>query len=94
MILALTVISALAGLLLLGVIAYYAWRISGHLDRIGGSPTSYLAKIRMEVRAIEQETGLIGPEVSRLNQNLRRLASDLQANREVVVRALGRRTSG
>ncbi len=94
MILALTVISALAGLLLLGVIAYYAWRISGHLDRIGGSPTSYLAKIRMGVRAIEQETGLIGPEVSRLNQTLRRLASDLQANREVVVRALGRRTSG
>ncbi|MER3397769.1 MAG: hypothetical protein C4315_12560 [Chloroflexota bacterium] len=92
MILVLTVVSALAAILLLGVIAYYAWRISGHLDRIGGSPTSYLAKIRMGVRAIEQETGLIGPEVSRLNQTLRRLVSDLQTNREVVIRALSRRT--
>lgn len=93
MILVLTVGSALAALLLLGVIAYYAWRISGHLDRIGGSPTSYLAKIRMGVRAIEQETGLIGPEVARLNQTLRGLALDLRANRQVVVRALGRRSS-
>lgn len=92
MILVLTVVSALAAILLLGVIAYYAWRISGHLDRIGGSPTSYLAKIRMGVRAIEQETGLIGPEVSRLNQTLRRLVLDLQTNREVVIRALSRRT--
>jgi hypothetical protein len=88
MILVLTVVSALAAVLLLGVIAYYAWRIAGHLDRIGGSPTSYLAKIRMGVRAIEQETALIGPEISRLNQSLRQLSSDLLANREKVVRAL------
>ncbi len=84
----LTLISAIAAVILLGVIAYYAWRISGHLDRIGGSPTSYLAKVRMGVRAIEQETALIGPEVSRLNQSLRQLSSDLEANRETVLRAL------
>ncbi len=88
MIILLTIISGIAAVGLLGVIAYYAWQVSGHLDRIGGNPTSYLAKIRMGVRAIERETALIGPEVSRLNDTLRQLGADLEANRGLIVQAL------
>lgn len=66
--------------------------ILGALEPTGGSPTSFLAKIRLGLRAIEVETGHIPGEVPALNaglglvaeglgivdQNLAQLASALQ----------------
>ena len=53
----LTLLSCLAALALLAVVAVYLVLIGRELDAIGGNPTSYLAKIRFGLRAIE--TGLL-----------------------------------
>jgi len=75
----LTLLSALAVLLFVGVLAFYLWRISTLLMAIGGAPTSYLAKLRLGLRAIETETGHLGGQVERLNGRLASLAQALQA---------------
>ena len=56
---------------------YFLFRIVTTLERIGGKGDSYLAKIRLGVRAIEKETSHLGPEVTRLNEGLGRLAGQL-----------------
>ena len=78
MILFLTLLSALVALALL-LLALYTAAIARLLDQIGGGPTSYLARIRLGVRAIERETGLLDPELSRLNQTLAQLRAALTA---------------
>ncbi len=79
MVLLLTVLTALAVLALVAVLLVYLVRITRVLERIGGTPTSLLAKIRLGVRAIEQETGALGPEVTRLNDGLTAIAGGLKA---------------
>jgi len=79
MVLLLTVLTALAVLALVAALVVYLVRIIGALERIGGTPTSLLAKIRLGVRAIEQETGALAPEVTRLNQGLAAIAGGLRA---------------
>ena len=78
MVVLLTVLTALAVLALVVVLVVYLVRIIGVLERIGGTPTSLLAKIRLGVRAIEQETGALAPEVTRLNQGLGAIAGGLR----------------
>lgn len=75
----LTLLSCLAAVLLLGVVAVYLVLIRRELDFIGGSPTSFLAKIRFGLRAIEQETGLLAPQVLKLNEGLSTLDRGLRA---------------
>jgi hypothetical protein len=75
----LTLCTSLAAVLLLGVVALYLVLIRRELDAIGGSPTSFLAKIRFGLRAIEKETALLGPQVSKLNEGLRTLDGGLRA---------------
>src|SRR5262249_49881459 len=53
MIVLLTLLSCLAALALLGVVAVYLVRIIHALEGIGGTPTSYLAKIRFRLRRIQ-----------------------------------------
>jgi hypothetical protein len=79
MIVLLTVLTALAVLGLVGVLVAYLIRIIQVLERIGGTPTSLLARIRLGVRAIEQETGALGPEVTRLNEGLAAIGGGLRA---------------
>lgn len=79
MILAFTILTALAVLALVAVLVVDLVRIVRVLERIGGTPTSRLAKIRFGVRAIEQETAALGPEVARLNEGLTALAAALRA---------------
>ena len=74
------------------VLVVYLVAILRTLEAIGGSPRSFLAKIRMGVRAIEQETAMLTPQVTRLNagaaavlEGLRGVAADL----ERAARALG-----
>lgn len=79
MLLLLTVLTALLVLALVGVLVVYLVRIISVLERVGGTPTSLLAKIRLGVRAIEQETGALAPEVTHLNEGLTTLAVGLRA---------------
>ncbi|MBA2242108.1 MAG: hypothetical protein H0W04_04370 [Chthoniobacterales bacterium] len=66
----LTTLSCLAAVLLLVVVAVNLVRIAGVLEGIGGSPTSWLAKLRLGLRAIETETAQIAPQVTTLNSGL------------------------
>jgi hypothetical protein len=75
----LALISIAAAVLLVVVVALFLHRIVGVLDRVGGSPTSYLAKIRMGVRAIEVETGHLPVQATLLNDQLAQIAGGLRA---------------
>jgi len=70
MIVWLTLATCLAAVLLLAVIAVNLWRIIKQLESIGGTPISWLAKIRFGLRAIETETAQIAPQVTTLNSGL------------------------
>ncbi|MFN2476798.1 MAG: hypothetical protein ABR526_10730 [Chthoniobacterales bacterium] len=84
-------LTCLAALLLLAVVAINVIRITGVLEGIGERPTSWLAKLRLGLRAIETETAQIEPQVTTLNSGLaavdgglRQVVTDLGAS----VRAL------
>jgi len=49
-----TLWSSLAALTFLGILALGLVRICALLDAIGGTPTSYLAKLRFGLRAIDK----------------------------------------
>ncbi|MDQ6861404.1 MAG: hypothetical protein M3032_09645 [Verrucomicrobiota bacterium] len=79
-------LTCLATLLLLAVVAINVIRITGLLEGIGGTPTSWLAKLRLGLRAIETETAQIEPQVTTLNSGLaavdgglRQVVTDLTA---------------
>lgn len=66
----LVTLTCLAAVLLLLVVAVNLVRIIGALEGIGGTPVSWLAKIRFGLRAIETETGQLAPLVTTLNAGL------------------------
>ena len=72
----LTVLSVVGAAALLIALAIFLNLITTQLEKIGGEETgygvraSYLSKIRVGVRAIEVETGLIPTQVTKLNQTL------------------------
>jgi hypothetical protein len=78
MIFCLTIATCLAAVLFLGVVAANLWRIIKQLEWIGGTPISWLAKIRFGLRAIETETAQIAPQVSNLNTGLGALDGGLR----------------
>jgi hypothetical protein len=78
-------LTALVVVVFAAVLVAYLVAILRTLEAIGGSPRSFLAKIRMGVRAIEQETAMLAPQVTRLNagaaaalEGLRGVAADLE----------------
>ena len=85
----LAVLSVLAVMLLVGALIFFLVRIVKVLDRVGGEPTSYLAKIRMGVRAIEVETGHLPEEATALNDHLGKILGGLKAIDEVLVATAG-----
>jgi hypothetical protein len=78
MIVLLTTLSCLAAVLLLIVVAINPVRIIRALEWIGGTPISWLAKIRFGLRAIETETGQLAPLVTNLNTGLAALDGGLR----------------
>jgi len=100
----LTILSALAVVLLFGALVFYLLRIISALESIGGetprgysSRSSYLSKIAFGVRAIEQQTGHLGPEVTRLNESLEGAAGGLRSiddHLERTIEAAGRQERG
>lgn len=86
MVVLLTILSALAVVTLFGALVFYLIKIIQALESIGGetprgysSRSSYLSKIAFGVRAIEQQTGHLGPEVTRLNESLGQAAGGLKS---------------
>jgi hypothetical protein len=66
----LTILSVLAASALFIALAVFLVLILLELGPVGGTGVSYLAKIRLGLRAIEIETGHIPIEVTRLNGGL------------------------
>jgi uncharacterized protein YoxC len=78
MLILLSLISALVVLIFFSVLALYLVQIARTLEAIGGNPDSFLAKLRLGLRAIEQETSFLPTEVSKLNDGLSAVAAGLQ----------------
>jgi len=73
----LMIFTILAVVLLVIVLVSYLSAIIKLLNHIGGAGDSYLAKLRLGLRAIETETGHIPTEVTKLNQALTDTAGGL-----------------
>lgn len=71
-------ITILAVLLLVYVLVHYLRAIIKLLTSIGGSGSSYLAKLRLGLRAIETETGHLPTQVTKLNGALTEVAGGLK----------------
>jgi len=90
----LALLTALAVVALFGALVYYLNQIIAALESIGGEQVGYskrasnLSKIAFGVRAIEQETGHLGPEVTRLNGTLTRAAGGLQSIDDHLARTI------
>ena len=77
MIVRLTIVSALQVLAFVAALIAFLTRIVSSLERIGGAPSSLLAKVSFGVRAIEKETSHLAPQVTQLNEELTTLAGKL-----------------
>lgn len=75
----LTLVSALATLVFLAVVALALVRIVKLLERIGGRGDSYLAKLRLGLRAIERETAHLPGTAPAINGGLADIAAGLTA---------------
>jgi hypothetical protein len=74
----LMILTILAVLVLVFVLVKYLRGIIASLTSIGGNGQSYLAKLRLGLRAIETETGHLPVEVTKLNGALSETADGLK----------------
>ena len=79
MITVLTFLTCLASLVLLVVVAVALVRINAVLESIGGTGESYLAKLRLGLRAIERETSHLPAAAPTLNTDLEAIGNGLTA---------------
>lgn len=75
----LTLLTAALILAFLVILAYALVKICHVLESIGGLPVSYLAKLRMGLRAIQRETSHLSGQVGVLNAGLTAVGGGLQA---------------
>ncbi len=71
--------SAICVLAFFLVVAFALLRIDPVLESIGGRGDSYLAKLRLGLRAIERETSHLPAAAPRINEGLAALAGGLTA---------------
>jgi len=81
----LMLLTILAVLLLVFVLVKYLTAIIALLNSIGGKGDSYLAKLRLGLRAIESETGHLPTNVIELNKTLTDTAGGLKVVDEHLV---------
>jgi len=74
-----TTLTAVLVLVVFIVLIVALRKISEVLRSIGGTPVSYLAKLRLGLRAIEAETAHLAPQATKLNQGLAEVAAGLGA---------------
>ena len=60
-------LSCLVTLIFLAVVAWALIQINNHLAAIGGTPESFLAKLRLGLRAIEKQTSHLPPLLEQTN---------------------------
>ena len=84
----LSLLTALLVLVFFGVLAYALLKIAAVLESIGGKPTSYLAKLRLGLRAIEKETSHLAPQVTKVNAGLTQIADGLASVDKHLVGAI------
>ncbi len=72
-----TFLTALAALAFLGVVAFALTKIVAALESIGGRGDSYLAKLRLGLRAIERETSHLPAAAPEINAGLQDVAGGL-----------------
>lgn len=77
MIVVLALVTALAVVVFFAVVLWFVYNIALQLESIGGKGDSYLAKLRLGLRAIEGETSHIPTEVTKLNEGLTAVAGGL-----------------
>lgn len=65
-------------LLFVGVLIYFVAAIHRLLVNIGGDGNSFLAKLRLGLRAIETETGHLPVQVTKLNETLTNTGAGLK----------------
>lgn len=85
----LMLLTILAVLLLVFVLVKYLLAIIDLLTSIGGDGKSYLAKLRLGLRAIETETGHLPTEVTKLNKALTDTAGGLKVVDQHLVGTIG-----
>ncbi len=73
----LTLLTAILVLVFFVVLAVALVHISRALESVGGTPTSFLAKLRLGLRAIEKETSHLTPQVLQVNAGLSQIAGGL-----------------
>ncbi len=64
------VLTVLLVLIFVGALIYFVGNIHRLLVNIGGNGNSFLAKLRLGLRAIETETGHLPVQVTKLNETL------------------------
>jgi hypothetical protein len=80
----LMICTILAVVLLVIVLVIYLTGIIKVLNSIGGVGDSFLAKLRLGLRAIETETGHLPTEVTKLNEGLIKTAKGLTVVNENI----------
>ena len=84
----LMIITILAVLALVIVLITSLSSIYKSLQHIGGSGDSFLAKLRLGLRAIETETGHLPTEVTKLNEGLTKTGAGLKAVDDSLVQSI------
>lgn len=94
----LMLLTTLAAVALLVVLAYYAGNIAKTLEAIGasepsttnrgGEPRSLLSRIWFGVRAIDAQVAALVPQATKLNENLEQLAGGMTALKGALKGAL------
>ncbi len=74
----LMILTVLLVLLFVGALIYFVANIHRLLVNIGGNGNSFLAKLRLGLRAIETETGHLPVQVTKLNGTLTNTGAGLK----------------
>lgn len=74
----LMILTVLLVLIFVGALIFFVGSIHRLLVNIGGNGDSFLAKLRLGLRAIETETGHLPVEVTKLNETLSNTGAGLK----------------
>ncbi len=74
----LMILTVLLVLVFVFALIYLVTKIHGLLTKIGGHGESFLAKLRLGLRAIETETGHLPVQVTKLNETLTNTGAGLK----------------
>lgn len=72
------ILTVLLVLLFVGALIFFVANIHRLLVNIGGNGNSFLAKLRLGLRAIETETGHLPVQVTKLNETLTNTGAGLK----------------